>query len=256
MSVKSISKKVVINTEDTVDYQIKNGIVAVRLISISNKKEVNRDNFFITVESMKKSQRGKNPTISTFFNIPEDEKFKLCDPKKFKLVEKDFSEGVQFYKSLNDSMVEFDAIDYMNSKGYKKKNLIRFKSYDHTFYRIGEDIPISMPYHISYIGGVTNGDFNLALAEKILKKNKYVYNVEMEEIPYYNSEAGRDRTVEFSVQLPQKKFNEIYSILSGNDRLNMRDIFSSFYWYDDCPDVLGLGKALLSQEERDERSEM
>jgi len=254
MSVKHISKKVVINTEDIVDYQIKNGVVAVRLISMSNGKEVSRDNFFITVDSMKNSQRGANPTIATFSNIPVDKRFWLCDPKNFKLVEKDFAMGIEFYKSLHKSMVECDAIDYMNSKQYNKKNLIRFKSYDHTFYRLGEEIPISMPYHIGYIGGITNGDFDLKIAEKIIKKSKYTSNIEVTKIPYYNSEKGRDMAVEFSVCLPQKKFNDIYSTFKGDNLFNMKDVFASFYYYKDYPDILGLEKALLSKEERDRRN--
>jgi hypothetical protein len=249
MEIKHISKKVVIKTEDTVDYQIKNGVVAIRLVHFKDEKETSRESFFASEDSVIKNQRGKNPTIATF-NIPVEERFVAVDPEMFKLVEDDFAEGVQFYKSWGLSVIKGDAIDFMSSKEFKKKNLIRFKSYDNTFYRLGEELPISMPYYICYIGGVTNGNFDLNVAEKILKKNKYVSNIKKIDIPYYNSERGNDTAVEFSVRLPQKKFDKIYSDLSKEKFFSMKNIFSNFYIYDGYPDILGLKKALLNKKER------
>jgi hypothetical protein len=252
MTVKHISKKVVIRTENTVDYEILGKVVAVRRIYFKNDKETGRDNFFTLVDSVDKNQKGKYCTVATF-DIPEEERFQLCDLEKFKLVEDDFAEGVQFYKSLQESFVECDAIDYISSKEYDKKKLIRFKSYDHTFYRLGEENPISMPYHINYIGGVSNGCFDLDIAEEILRKNEYVSNVERINIPYYNSEKGNDTAIEFAVRLPQSKFNKIYSALNGEEYFNMKDVFSNFYVYKGYPDVLKLKKALLSKKEREFR---
>jgi hypothetical protein len=252
MTIKRLSKKVIIKTEDIVEYETKGNVVAVRLIGFKNGKKVSRESFFTSVDSVNKNQKGKNPTVATF-NIPNEERFDAFDLEKFKRVEADFAEGVQFYKHLEESVIKCDAIDYMESDEYSKKNLIRFKSYDHTFYRFGSDIPISMPYHIDYIGGVTNGCFDLDAAEEILKKNKYVYSVKRINIPYYNSEKGNDTAVEFAVQLPQSKFNKIYSALNGEEYFNMKDVFSNFYVYKGYPDVLKLKKALLSKKEREFR---
>jgi hypothetical protein len=242
-----VSSKKTVRYENIIDYEKKGSVCAVRVIKLVNDKEVGRDSFFASWGDIKKNQKGKNLTVATF-NIDRDRQYFLFDPERFKAVEDCFARGVQFYEELNDASIKGDAIELMQSEEYDPKWLIRFKSYDHTFFRLGQDKIMSMPYRVDYIGGVTNGNFDLDRAEEILRKNKYVYNVERIDIPYYNADSGNDRAVEFSVRLTQQKLNNLLKYEKGHCRV--KDLFAGFYMWKDYPDILGLGKALLPESAR------
>jgi hypothetical protein len=257
MKTIKIGKKKTVVFEDEVEYATKGNVVAVRIVCNQNGKEKHRESFFVDKDVVEKRKRGELPSAATFMGIPEDDRFYYYDPEKFKAVEKCFAYGVQFYQELEDSLVKGDAIELMDRDDFDKKNVIRFKAYNHTFYRIGSELRISIPYHVGYIGGVTNGRFDLKKAKKILEKCKYVYNIEENDIPYYNADNMNNRAIEFSVKLPQKKHDELLKLVSSGEikreHMSVKDMFAGFYMFEGCPDVLGLGKALLSEEERETR---
>jgi len=254
-----LSKTKTVKYEDQVEYAVKGKVIAVSIKRLQDDIEADSNTFFTTMDIVKKKQRGKNPTVATFMSIENDDCFNLCDPEKFKVVEEAFGAGRDFYPALEKSIIQGNAIDLMASDEYNVKNLIRFKSYDHTFYKVGNDHQFSMPYRVGYIGGVCNDCYDLNKAEKLLNKCKYVYDVERIEIPYYNADAGRNFAIEFTVKLPQKKHDELldlFAAIKSGRGYRIKDILAGFYMFEDCPDILGLSDALLSKEERERRKEM
>jgi hypothetical protein len=72
------------------------------------------------------------------------------------------------------------------------------------------DTPRSVPIRQDYIGGFTNKNFDLDKVEAHLKKHDWVLSVERQEIPSYNSDFPGHEAIEFVVQFPQNKFNELF----------------------------------------------
>lgn len=72
---------------------------------------------------------------------------------------------------------------------------------------------ISIPIRFDYIdGGVDNSKFNLQKLMKKLKADENVVNKEqlcIKSIPYYNSDAGRDKFIEFQYLLPQDIYEKV-----------------------------------------------
>jgi len=122
---------------------------------------------------------------------------------------KALASGTEDMFKVMEKAVRYNALGFVASKGFDKTKLLRFENSSHTFYPFEKDMPMSMPYHFGYIGGISNTDFDLDMVEKILRKNKTVSNVKRIEIPYYNAHDDHTHAVEFSVQLPQKDHDKL-----------------------------------------------
>jgi len=72
---------------------------------------------------------------------------------------------------------------------------------------------ISIPIRFDYIdGGTDNSKFNLRKLMKKLKADENVVNKEqlcIKNIPYYNSDVGRDKFIEFQYLLPQDIYEKV-----------------------------------------------
>jgi len=259
MKVETIVRTKTNIIDDEVQFSKKGKFAAVHITSKVNGKVSHKNRFFTTIEAIEKSQRGKNPTIATFNNIPLECRYNLYDVPAFDCVVERFKEGSTFYLELSKSLIDMcdvNCIKLLLSSDFKKSLVLRYDSSNHLFYKIGSNIPMSMPYHISYIGGVTNGNFDLSVAKRILEKHPWVSNVNHIDIPYYNAEKDCDEAIEFAATLPQRKLNQIVTLLRDDLKIEywssrLKDVFSNFFLYDDCPDVLGLGKALKPKGQRE-----
>lgn len=82
--------------------------------------------------------------------------------------------------------------------------------------------PLSIPYYINYINGVTNENFNLKQALGILKASSYVFDIKEIQIPYYNATSYCNKAIEFRVKLSQNTYNKLCEYY--------RDIKAGKYW--------------------------
>ena len=83
---------------------------------------------------------------------------------------------------------------------------------------------------------------------RILKKKSCVTNLRVIQIPHYNRGRNYTQAVEFVVHLPQALFNKLVKYWRDEKkekfwtcRVNESIVYKPYY--QDCPDVLGLGKA-------------
>lgn len=76
---------------------------------------------------------------------------------------------------------------------------------DGNIYRINSSYPIPMWRNKDYVGGITNGDFDLEKAKKVLEKQSWTRNVKIENIPHYNAYNGRTQGINFDYKLPSGK---------------------------------------------------
>jgi hypothetical protein len=83
-----------------------------------------------------------------------------------------------------------------------------------------------------------------------------VWGVELIDIPYYNSEPGHDKAIEFYVRLPQGMHDEMYKYLKNFKYENVKDslIYRGYFdkKYKDAPynvDVLGLKSTYFGEPE-------
>lgn len=159
-----------------------------------------------------------------------------------------FKEELSADYIVNDRLVKKDSIALIRSKQFSKDNLIWHNSYDGLYYKFESDMPLTKPYHISYIGGITNETYDLKKAYEILSNNTWVSDIEKIDIPYYNATEESNKAIEFTVKLPQSEYDKLVKYY--------RDIKQEKYWstrlrealassWQIMPlDILGLSKAL------------
>jgi hypothetical protein len=93
---------------------------------------------------------------------------------------------------------------------------------DGNIYRINDPQPIPMWRYFDYIFSFTNEDYDLDKVVKILEKKKWIRNIKVIEIPYYNKEDDKTHAVEFEYKLPSK------SMLG--EKLRKNKLFENHYF--------------------------
>jgi hypothetical protein len=145
-----------------------------------------------------------------------------------------------------------NSLKILREKGFDQKNLVFLWSEANLFFRFRGEMPITRPYFIHYIGGVTNSDYDLDKAEKLLKANRWVSEVEHHNIPYYNRDEGRSKALHFVVRLPQKEYDKLVRYYRDEKKeefwtVRLKDSLSAAWCLDDH-DVLGLKAALKAKK--------
>lgn len=75
-------------------------------------------------------------------------------------------------------------------------------SMDGNIYQLTSPYPLPIWRFRDYIGGFTNKEFFLEPLAKYLKSISWIKDVEIIEIPYYNTSEGETKAVEFSFKCP------------------------------------------------------
>lgn len=137
---------------------------------------------------------------------------------------------------------------------FSPTKLLYFYSNAHLFYPFRGSMPLTRPYRIGYIGGVTNGDYDLQAAERILRANPWVSEIEFCKIPYYNQGKGRNAAVEYTVCLPQEVHDQLvtYHRDTKGDKFwscRIKEGLGSCYGLEPF-DVLGLRAALKQKKQK------
>jgi len=113
-------------------------------------------------------------------------------------------------------------MDAIKLSDFDENKVVWFDGASHLLYNIDAVNPISMPYHLDYIGGITNENFDLVKAQKILANNPNVSLITPTKIPYYNAEPGRSAALDFIVRLPQETHDMLCNYY--------RDVIKAQYW--------------------------
>jgi hypothetical protein len=143
-----------------------------------------------------------------------------------------------------------NSLKIVAQKDFNPSKLMWFSGDDHLFYSFRSNMPITKPYYVHYISGVCNDHYDLDKAEDILKKHKWVSEVERIKIPYYNADT-HTHAVEFVVKLPQKTYGQLVRYYRDEKKeefwsCRLKDCLSSPYSLEPF-DILGL-KAALTEE--------
>ena len=118
----------------------------------------------------------------------------------------------------------------------------------HLLYKFREEYPLSPTYDVGYIGGVTERDYDLDKAQKILRNDSRVSNVRLMEIPYYNQNPECKKACAFSVRLLQEEHDKLVHYYRDEKKeefwsCRVKDSLATSYFL--APfDVLGLQAAL------------
>lgn len=94
--------------------------------------------------------------------------------------------------------------DWSDFKGLNHV-LLSWVGMDGNVYRIDETEPIPLWREQDYISGITNENYDLNEAKKIIKKLSWVRNVKIRAIPYYNCSRNCDEFLGFDYKLPSSK---------------------------------------------------
>ena len=80
---------------------------------------------------------------------------------------------------------------------------------DGCIYRIDQKNPIPLWRHKDYIGGFTNRDYNLKKVVTKLNRKKWIRDIKIVDIPYYNQDHEETKSVEFDYKLPSENHLKI-----------------------------------------------
>jgi hypothetical protein len=197
--------------------------------NIFNYKIPNVDENIATIEviSTKNSNSGETKSVVTINKTTTNKVLKECTPA---FVKRSFFELIKTkspfdYRSLTleDYLFSDDSI---LSEDISEKNLIWFYfSGDMLFKTNG--IPIATPIYYDYIGTPFSNEYcYLKPLLNYLKEHPWVVNkedLEIENIPYYNSEKNRDRCIRDICICPdQDTYDRVYQQYSGDKYFSRR----------------------------------
>lgn len=155
-------------------------------------------------------------------------------------------------------------MDAIKLSDFSEDKVIWFDTSSHLLYNIDAKNPISMPYRMDYIGGLTNDCYDLKKAQKVLSENPNVIWISSSAIPRYNAERGRDAALEFIVRLPQETHDmlcEYYRdvVKAPFWTVRVKEAIVWRPWLDNNHgynlDVLGLKECYVEKENKDHQEE-
>lgn len=135
---------------------------------------------------------------------------------------------------------EYLITDYLGEfqkSGFKPENLIIVKYYNHTILD-SKGIPLDIMCHSEYIGGFRqknpesdyDTDWDWEALKKHLSRHSDIYNFEVEEIPYYNSDFYGQEGLKFDYVFKSEwhdkmKHNNAWrALILGNDDFDPLDV--------------------------------
>jgi hypothetical protein len=158
--------------------------------------------------------------------------FKITHPEAYESHNLRFAyyENIDFLKS--NSCVNYDNFDdeipdptlIINWNNFTKLDnvLCDWLGMDGNIYRITDPKPIALWRRQDYISSFSNDEYDLGVVVKILKKKRWIRNIKIVDIPYYNRYNGETNAVEFDYKLPSKKDLDI--------RLKKEPMFKDHYF--------------------------
>ena len=156
----TITKTKTTITEDTLEFKENGNIVAIRhtVTDISprtKKRKALCTGVTITSHALiKKVQKGKNFTFATFNALSQCHQFAYLPQDGYDQLMVAFASG-NFYDEYA-KVREIDQWEAMDDPDFDAKRVILIEWDSNYLYRIDDDMPVSVPQVVGYIGGVTN----------------------------------------------------------------------------------------------------
>ena len=124
---------------------------------------------------------------------------------------------------------------------------------NYLIYSIDNKMPISIPMKFDYISGnITNKNFDLDKALKILKKNKFVLDCSIQDIPWFNRDNDETKYISYVVYLDQKTYDKVILKAKEMDKkfwsVRIEELINPIYWGYDFEDILGINEAYIGEK--------
>lgn len=136
----------------------------------------------------------------------------------------------------------------------------------HMVFGIKDLSPIPTVMWFDYVGGIENEHFYIDKALEHLKKNKFVLEVEKEEIPYYNATNNHTHGLNMKVLLSDAIFKTMWNHVKKSEfpTVRMKELVCCHYMMSKKIDPLGIRKFIKpdkvvkeehKEEEQDEENQ-
>lgn len=248
-------------------YAVVGNIVAIeKYIKYGDNDPEMVEQFFTMMSDKDIRRLNKEDAMDVIGKIDYEERFDHFTKADFKKLRTAFSGNNgnhDFFEALSSVFKKEQKYNYTNlihRKNFNPELLLRFHGDDHSVRRI-DGTWMSIPHRFDYIsGGIVSSEYKkLDEIVKILKKHKYVDDVEKIEIEYYNRDSCGTYGVEFTVELPQELYNEYVK----KAKATRDDAYSTTVWetvlnrwgQDGKEDLLGIQKYQKSEEQKDQEYE-
>lgn len=162
----------------------------------------------------------------------------------------------RYYPNLSSFFGDFEKWDFQQEESYydfayksPTINIEKFDEWEHVYshsdysgfiFHILKEEPISIPIYCNYIGGYTNEDYDLQKCYDHLKENPNVFQLEIQEIPYYNSKFDGHKGLEYYYWPDQEEFDMLYHKYKKNQYWTVRMKDEIRTSYDNPLNLLGL----------------
>jgi hypothetical protein len=231
---------------DTVKYKEFDTCVAVEL----NHHIKGNCGFFMSCKEWDdKSQEYNNNLIEVALNVKRPYVYHKQEFwKRFRKEGLTSQEGLRSF--WNMQIKPFNAI---KNKLFSPCDLVWIDRGSDLLYKLDAEYPMTQPYWVGYIGGLTNEYFDLEKAEKILRSNSNVWKIRKISIPYYNREDDCTHVVEFFTKIPQDIYDQVCKYWRDRDKywtVRVKEMLPLKPWVAEAmedapfdPDILGLKEA-------------
>jgi len=112
-----------------------------------------------------------------------------------------------FTKRSLEKMIRRITMEWCDYSSDNGTIFIRWDSYNDMYYKLDEEIPMSIPYKLDYmLGNINSREFDLDKAVKILSRKKYVSDIKICDYPGFCDMNHDDRYISCIVLFPQYIF--------------------------------------------------
>ena len=200
---QSFERKVVIKTQCEIEEL--GAVIAVKL---------GRDHFFVSSKEYHAHMK-KHPHANPVTVIERQKLFAYYSKEELK--EAFLSVRNQKYLEIIQLGYTKDSFKVLKEAAANPDRVLWMDRSNHLLYQMDTDMPRPIPFYMDYIKGITNGDFDLDKAYKILSKNPWVSQLERVKIPDYNCDDNRTEGIHCSVLLPKEVWEKLVTMCRKKD---------------------------------------
>jgi hypothetical protein len=169
---------------------------------------------------------GRTSTVVEVINVVKDKNLKVLKKCQPKFVNESFFEYIKTNNPFHTYEYHQMSDEEILEGNISEKNLVWFYDSGHMLFD-SNAIPYTLPHRFDYIGTPFNNEYcNLPELLKYLKNHPWVLNKEelkIENIPYYNSQEGRDKCIRDLILRPdQETYAKIYELVKTDKFFSCR----------------------------------
>jgi hypothetical protein len=169
---------------------------------------------------------GETSTVVEVINAVKDKNLKVLKKCQPKFVNESFFEYIKTNNPFHTYEYHQMSDEEILEGNISEKNLVWFYDSGHMLFD-SNAIPYTLPHRFDYIGTPFNNEYcNLPELLKYLKNHPWVLNKEelkIENIPYYNSQEGRDKCIsDINIRPDQETYAKIYELVKIRELFGKR----------------------------------